>query len=156
MWQNGTFPGFRDYLDLPCVYINTLLHLSNQFYFNTQHVIPTLFDDKVGHDKADSVTREDVVTTVNMFAIDGEPSTRDDGQDSLDDDADSDCVHLRSALIGHIRLWKNCHKERHGTVVIEDTEQKPDPPEDNQPVFVEADNEDSRQCGDHQQVFAHI
>ena len=32
----------------------------------------TLFDGKVGHDKDDSVTREDVVTTVDMFTIDGE------------------------------------------------------------------------------------
>ena len=101
------------------------LHLSNQFYFNTQHVIPTLFDDKVGHDKDDSVTREDVVTTVNMFAIDGETSTRDDGQDSLDNDADSDCVHLRSALIGHIRLWKNCHEHGHSSVVVQQSHYHP-------------------------------
>ena len=62
----------------------------------------------------------------------------------------------RSALVRLIRFWKNCHEEGHGTVVIEDSEQKPDPPEDNQPVFVQADDEYGRHCGDHQQVFAHI
>ena len=45
---------------------------------------------------------EDVVATVDMFAIDGESATRDDGQDSLDNDADADGVSLRSANVGHI------------------------------------------------------
>ena len=63
---------------------------------------PTLFDDQVSQDKTDSVTREDVVATVDMFSIDGESATRDDGQDSLDNDADADGVSLRSANIGHI------------------------------------------------------
>ena len=62
----------------------------------------------------------------------------------------------RSTLIGLVRLRKNCHEERHGTVIIEDTEQKPNTPEDNQPVLVEADDEDSRQGGDHQEVFTHV
>lgn len=103
-----------------------------------------LFDDKVGHDKADSVTREDVVTTVNMFAINGEPSTRDDGQDSLDDDADSDCVHLRSALIGHIRLWKNCHKHGNSSVVVQQSHYHPNTSENNDPESMENNNYESK------------
>ena len=60
------------------------------------------------------------------------------------------------ALISFVRLWKNCHEECHSSVVIEDSKQEPDSPEDNQSILVETDDEDGGHGGDHQQVLAHV
>ena len=67
------------------------------------------------------MTREDVVTTVDMFAVDGEAAAREEGDDPVDDQQCGDVPRLLRAEIVLVRLGQHRHEDRDGPVEVEET-----------------------------------
>jgi len=91
------------------------------------------------------VTREDVVTTVGVFAVDGKSSTREESDHSVDNQQRCYVSRLLRAEIVLVGLGQHRHEDRDGPVEVEKTQEEPDSPQEDEPVSVEDDHND---CGD--------
>ena len=56
------------------------------------------------------MTREDVVTTVDMFAVDGEAAAREEGDDPVDHQQGGDVPRLLRADVVLVGLGQHCHE----------------------------------------------
>ena len=65
------------------------------------------------------MTREDVVSTIDMVTIDGKSPSRHYGQDSLEDHDKGDVVLLGPADILGIRLGQHCDTHGDGSVEVQ-------------------------------------
>ena len=61
---------------------------------------------------------------------------------SLDNNEDCDMVLLNHALVILVRFWENCDKHCEGSVVVEETQEKPDSPKDDETVMMKDNNSD--------------
>ena len=116
----------------------------------------TLLDDKIGEKEGNCVATEDVVATENMLAVDREAASRDDSEDSLDNDEAGDVFKSRPALVPHVRLGQDRNEHGEGSVVVKDTKDEPDPPQYDQPVAVTEDHADRQDEVDNQDHLTHV
>ena len=61
---------------------------------------------------------------------------------SLDNNEDSDMVLFNHALVVFVRLWEICDKHCEGSVIVEETQEKPDSPKDDETVTMKDNNND--------------
>ena len=99
---------------------------------------------------------EDVVPTVDMFAVDGEAAPRDDSEDPLDDDEAGDMIQSRPTLVAHVWLGEDGDGHGEGSVVVEDGQHQPDPPQYDQPVAVTQDHTDRHHQVGHEDQLTHV
>ena len=69
---------------------------------------------------------------------------------SLDNNEEGDMVLLNHALVVLVRFWENCDKHCEGSVVIEETQEKPDSPKDDETVMMKDYNSDCHEDIDYE------
>ena len=99
---------------------------------------------------------EDVVTAVDVLAIDREATTRDDGEDSLDNKHGCDVTTLLCTLICGVSLGEYGDTHGDSPVVVEDTEDEPDSSEHNQAVLVKQHHHPCHGGGHDQEDLTHV
>ena len=117
-----------------------------------------MLDGKVAQGQGHRVSREDVVAAEDVFPIDGQAAARYDCKHSVD-------IHHRCRLVprrlGHagvglVRLGQNSNAHGERPVVVEESKDQPDAPEDDGAVGVKHDDEDSQEGVRHEDHLGHI
>ena len=86
------------------------------FTVKVSFILLTFFDDQVGHDEGHGMAGVDVISTVNMFAIDGQSHSREEFKDTLENYHKSDMVWLGCTHIIIVRFGQ--HRNVHGNSPI--------------------------------------
>ena len=100
--------------------------------------------------------REDVVTTVDVLAIDREATTGNDGEDSFDNKHGCDVTTLLCTLIGGVSLGEYGDTHGDSPVVVEDAEDEPDSAENDQAVLVKQHHHPRHGGGHDQEDLTHV
>ena len=83
----------------------------------------TFFYDQVGHDKCHGMAGVDVISTINMFAIDGQSHSREEFEDTLENDDKSNIVCLGRTNIIIVRFGQHRYVHGDSAIVIMNADQ---------------------------------
>ena len=119
-------------------------------------MILTLLDCKVAEGEGHGVSRENVVTTEDMLAIDREATTRYYGENSFKNDKNCCVIALGFTWVRRISLWEDGDEHGDGSIVVKDTKDYPDSSQNDTSVIVKQHHDTRHQGGHDEKDLTHV
>jgi len=94
----------------------------------------TFFYDQITHDERHGVSGVNIISAIHVFAVDGQPESRQEFEDPKEDVVGRRVVRLGLTHVMLVGLWQNGDVHRDSTVIVVNADQEEYPPQHNAPA----------------------